>query len=83
MPNLIVSCIWCSTRADAFTAKSSAELAEWFQSIGLDMYSDLAEEKMLTGESLANMVVEDSSLVVSEVSLYFLILLMFVSMLAS
>lgn len=29
------------------------------------MYSDLAEEKMLTGESLAELVTEDNSLVVS------------------
>lgn len=49
-----------SSRADAFHAQDSAELVVWFKSVGLDMYSDLVEEKMLTGERLAEMVSEDS-----------------------
>lgn len=55
----------CSPRADAFTAKSSTELGEWFKSIGLDMFCDLPEEKSFAGESLAEMVMEDASLVAS------------------
>lgn len=50
-----------SARADAFEAKDSEELAVWFKSIGLDMYCDLVQEKMLTGESLAEIAGENSS----------------------
>lgn len=51
----------CSARADAFSAKGCEELGTWFTSIGLDMYSDLVQEKMLSGEKLAEIVSEDNS----------------------
>ena len=43
-------------------------MAEWFKSIGLDMYSDLVTEKSLTGERLAEFVAADDchQLVVSD-----------------
>lgn len=50
-----------SERAEAFSAKISTEVAEWFGSIGLDMYSDLVQEKMLSGEKLAEIASEDNS----------------------
>lgn len=63
MCSTIVTLLYCigSARADLFHAQSSAELAEWFRTIGLDMYSDLVAEKALTGESLAEIVSEDNS----------------------
>ena len=51
----------CSVRADEFLAKTTEELVAWFRSIGLDMYSDLVQEKMLTGERLADIVSGDST----------------------
>ena len=50
-----------SPRADAFMAKDSEALAEWFKSIGLDMYSDLMIEKAMTGEKLAEIAAEEDS----------------------
>lgn len=54
-------CVY-SLRADAFNEKDHEELADWFKSIGLDMYSDLVQEKMLTGLKLSELVAEDGSL---------------------
>ena len=35
---------------------SSELMCEWFTSVGLDMYSDLVSQNLLTGEALAGMV---------------------------
>ena len=61
-----------SARAEAFRNKNSADLIEWFKHIGLDMYADLIEEKMVTGEKLADIVSSednDRQLVVSGTTL--------------
>ncbi len=50
-----------SHRADAFCAKDCRGLAEWFQEIGLDMYTDLAEEKIGSGEKLVELISEGSN----------------------
>lgn len=45
-----------SPRAAEFHAKGSKELAEWFTSVGLDMYTDLVEKNLSSGEELVTMV---------------------------
>lgn len=59
----VMSSLYFSARANAFVAKDSVQLAEWLKGIGLDMYCDLVQEKMLTGEALAEMVAEDNLVV--------------------
>ena len=58
-----------SPRAAAFYSLNGAQLGEWFQSIGLDMYSDMMEQEQVTGDKLASIVAVNSNdgLVVSVV----------------
>ena len=50
-----------SPRAAEFYAKSSEQLAEWFTSVGLDMYTDLVERNLSSGEQLVTMVTSNNN----------------------
>lgn len=50
-----------SPRAAEFHAKSSKQLAEWFTSVGLDMYTDLVERNLSSGEQLVTMVTSNNN----------------------
>ena len=50
-----------SPRAAEFYAKSSKELSEWFTSVGLDMYTDLVERNLSSGEELVTMVTANNN----------------------
>ena len=45
-----------SPRAAAFYALTAKQLASWFQRIGLEMYSDIVEHSISSGERLATMI---------------------------
>lgn len=54
--------LYCpSPRAAEFCAKDGRQLAEWFTSIGLDMYSDLVERNLKSGEQLVTMVTANNN----------------------
>ena len=38
-----------------------AQLGEWFQTIGLDIYRDIVEEGLTSGEKLANIVASQAN----------------------
>jgi hypothetical protein len=50
-----------SPRAAEFHAKSGKELADWFTSAGLDMYTDLVERNLSSGEQLVTMVTTNNN----------------------
>ena len=50
-----------SPRAAAFYAMKGAQLGEWFQTIGLDIYRDIVEEGLTSGEKLANIVASQAN----------------------
>lgn len=58
-----------SSRAVEFHAKDGRQLAEWFTTVGLDMYTDIVERNLSSGEQLVTMVTanNNAALVVSEV----------------
>ena len=48
--------LFASPRAAEFCAKDSKQLADWFSDVGLDMYTDLVEKNLASGERLVTMV---------------------------
>ena len=60
---------WCwndvlffhSPRAAEFQAKGGKQLAEWFATVGLDMYTDLVEKNLSSGEQLVTMVTANNN----------------------
>ena len=54
-----------STRAQSFHSLSGSDLAAWMNSIGLEMYSELISQLVVTGERLASIAANTEDLVVS------------------
>ena len=53
--------LFASPRAAEFCAKDSSQLADWFSDVGLDMYTDIVERNLASGERLVTMVAENNN----------------------
>ena len=54
-------CVFTSPRAAEFCAKDSRQLADWFSDVGLDMYTDIVERNLASGEKLVTMVAANNN----------------------
>ena len=52
---------FASPRAAEFCAKDSRQLADWFSDVGLDMYTDIVERNLASGERLVTMVAANNN----------------------